>query len=259
MTSNNSLINTYQKKSDKEHVLDNPDTYTGSMNFTEYDTYIYDNKNDKINFKEINIIPGLYKLFDEGIVNCRDHVVRMKSNTSETANQVSYIDICINNGTISMTNDGNGIDIAKHPEYDIWIPEMIFGHLRTSTNYNKNEKRIVGGKNGFGFKLVLIWSTYGKIETVDHIRGLKYVQEFHDNLDKMGEPKITKVKSSTPYTKVIFKPDYKRFGIEGITSDMFNLLKKRIYDIAASTDHSIKCIRTGYRSSAHAIKESASQ
>ena len=69
-----------------------------------------------------------------------------------------------------------------HPEYNIWIPEMIFGHLRTSTNYNKSEKKIVGGKNGFGFKLVLIWSTYGKIETVDHTRGLKYVQEFHDNL-----------------------------------------------------------------------------
>ena len=47
-----------------------------------------------------------------------------------------------------MINDGNGIDIAKHPEYDTWIPEMIFGHLRTSTNYNKDEKRIVGGKNG---------------------------------------------------------------------------------------------------------------
>ena len=56
-----------------------------------------------------------------------------------------------------MTNDGNGIDIEKHPEYDIWIPEMIFGHMRTSTNYDKSEKKIVGGKNGFGFKLVLIW------------------------------------------------------------------------------------------------------
>ena len=30
--------------------------------------------------------------------------------------------------------------------YDIWIPEMIFGHLRTSTNYDKTEKKIVGGK-----------------------------------------------------------------------------------------------------------------
>jgi DNA topoisomerase-2 len=71
-----------------------------------------------------------------------------------------------------MINDGNGIDVAEHPEYKVYIPELIFGHLRTSTNYNKDEKKIVGGKNGFGFKLVLIWSTYGSVETVDHVRGL---------------------------------------------------------------------------------------
>ena len=69
---------------------------------------------------------------------------------------VTYIDIGISDdGIITMINDGNGIDIAEHPEYKIWIPELIFGHLRTSTNYDKTEKKIVGGKNGFGFKLVL--------------------------------------------------------------------------------------------------------
>ena len=107
----------------------------------------------------------------------------------------------------------------------------------------KNEKRIVGGKNGFGFKLVLIWSTYGKIETVDHIRGLKHVQEFKNNLDEMCPPIITKVKNAKPYTKVTFIPDYKRFGMQGMTSDIFYLLKKRVYDIAAVTDHSIKKVK----------------
>ena len=61
-----------------------------------------------------------------------------------------------------MYNDGNGIDIAQHPEYKIWIPELIFGHLRTSTNYDKTEKKIIGGKNGFGFKLVLNLVYLGK-------------------------------------------------------------------------------------------------
>ena len=135
---------------------------------------------------------------------------------------VTYIDTeVLDNGTIVMSNDGNGIDIAKHPEYKVWIPEMIFAHLRTSTNYNKNEKRIVGGKNGFGFKLVLIWSTYGKVETVDHIRGLKYVQEFDTNLDVIHPPVITKVPTTTkPYTRVTFKPDYRRFGFNFIYYDM---------------------------------------
>ena len=57
-------------------------------------------------------------------------------------------------GVITILNDDNGIDIEKHPEHKLWIPEMIFAHLRTSTNYDKSEKKIVGGKNGFGIKLI---------------------------------------------------------------------------------------------------------
>ena len=205
-----SLSQQYQKKTDKQHILDNPDTYISSIELVESNEFILEN--DKIVQKEINNIPGLYKLFDEGIVNCRAHVVRMKSNTSETANQVSYIDICINNGTISMTNDGNGIDIALHPDYQIWIPELIFGHLRTSTNYNKDEKKIVGGKNGFGFKLVLIWSTYGEVETIDHVRKLINNQKFENNLDIIHKPTIKKC-SKKPYTKITWETDFKRFNI----------------------------------------------
>jgi len=153
---------------------------------------------------------------------------------------VSYIDISItDDGVITMTNDGNGIDIEKHPEYDIWIPEMIFGHMRTSTNYDKGEKKIVGGKNGFGFKLVLIWSEWGEIETIDHTRGLKYIQRFADNLNTIEKPKITKCKKK-PFTRVTFKPDYKRLGVDGLSPDMMSLFKRRIYDVAAVTDKNVK-------------------
>ena len=239
-TDTNSLAKQYQRKTDKQHILDNPDTYIGSVENVDANLWVYDDNENKMTHKTIEYIPGLYKLFDEGIVNARDHVIRMINSPILDKKFVSQINVTIENDKITLFNDGNGIDVAKHPEYDIWIPEMIFGHLRTSTNYNKDEKRIVGGKNGFGFKLVLIWSTYGYIETVDHIRGLKYTQEFKDNLDVLCPPKITKCKTTKPYTKVCFVPDYKRFGIDGITSDMMALLKKRVYDIAAVTDHSIK-------------------
>lgn len=242
-TTDELLANKYQQKTDKQHILDNPDTYIGAVETVDTDMWIMNDSCDKIIEKNITYIPGLFKLFDEGIVNCRDHVVRMetavKNNIPNTI-PVSYIDISIaSDGTITMINDGNGIDIAQHPEYNIWIPELIFGHLRTSTNYDKTEKKIVGGKNGFGFKLVLIWSTYGMVETVDHVRGLKYVQEFKNNLDELCPPKITKCKTK-PYTKIVFKPDYQRFGINGLTPDMTSLLIKRIYDISAVTDKTIK-------------------
>ena len=197
----------------------------GSVEHVESKMWIMNTDNTQIVEKEISYIPALFKLFDEGIVNCRDHVIRMQQaidGGNEKALPVSYINISIeSDGTISMVNDGNGIDVAKHPEYDIWIPELIFGHLRTSTNYDKSEKKIVGGKNGFGFKLVLIWSQCGSVETIDHVRGLKYIQSFEDNLNIINKPKITKCKTK-PYTKITFKPDYQRLGLSNGLNTRFN-------------------------------------
>ena len=243
-TDDTTLYFDVQQKTDKQHILDNPDTYIGSVETVDADMWIMNETNDRIIEKNISYIPGLFKLFDEGIVNCRDHVVRMQSKIDANVDNslpVTYIDIAIqDDGTIIMINDGNGIDVVQHPEYKTWVPELIFGHLRTSTNYNKEEKKIVGGKNGFGFKLVLIWSTYGQIETVDHIRGLKYTQEFKDNLDIICPPKISKATKSKPYTKITFKPDYTRLGITNLSPDLIALLKKRVYDISAVTDKTIK-------------------
>ena len=251
--SQNTLAKQYQRKTDKQHILDNPDTYIGSVENVDSNMWVYED--GKIKFKSIEYIPGLYKLFDEGVVNCRDHVIRMIQSPLLDKKFVTNIEIEVKeDGTIVMENDGNGIDVAKHPEYKIWIPELIFGHLRTSTNYNTDEKKIVGGKNGFGFKLVLIWSKYGYIETIDHVRGLKYTQEFKDNLNEICEPKVTKIKSNKPYTKIVFKPDYERFGIQGITNDMYGLLKKRTFDIAATTDHSAKKIKVKFNNEIVPVK-----
>lgn len=253
----------YQMMTDCEHILKKPDTYIGTIEPTETMEYVMDAKTgpgpgpglDETNAvgvaaltrRNITYIPGLYKLFDEGMVNMRDHVVRQAQAVADgkpDALPVTTLEVEIDpvDGAIHMTNDGNGIDVAQHPEHKLWIPEMIFGHLRTSTNYDENKKeKIVGGKNGFGFKLVLIWSVWGRVETVDHIRGLKYVQEFKNNLSEIGAPVITKSKVK-PYTRVSFRPDYARFGLVGnnLTPDMTALFLKRTYDIAAVTDKTVK-------------------
>lgn len=257
----NELKSKYQKKTDREHVLDNPDTYIGSVETITSNQYIFDSSNQSIVEKSIEYVPGLYKLFDEGIVNCRDHAIRMnqliekqlldkekdkeekvKIKKKEINYPVTEIKVDISDeGIITLYNDGNGIDISLHPEYNIWIPELIFGHLRTSTNYNKEEKKIVGGKNGFGFKLVLIWSSWGKIETVDHKTGKMYTQEFHNNLSIIDKPVITKSKNK-PFTKVSFKPDFEKLKIKenNLNDNIKNLLIRRIYDISAITNKTIK-------------------
>jgi DNA topoisomerase-2 len=253
------LAQKYQRKTDKQHVIDNPGMYIGSVELVNTNIWVFkngktekedndDTKNDRIEQQTITYIPALYKLFDEVIVNARDHVIRMIQSNHPDKKLVTSIDITINKetGMITITNDGNGVDVVKHPTEGIWIPELIFANLRSSTNYDKNEKKVVGGSNGIGSKAVFIWSTYSKIETVDHIRGLKYEQEFHQNLEKVDIPKVTKTKSK-PYTSVSFIPDYQRFGLKtGLTPDIISLLKKRVYDIAAVTDHSVKKIKIEY-------------
>jgi len=263
----------YQKMTDREHILKKPDTYIGTIERTDMVEYVMDAAATaagaattasasesgpgeaattpgvlpRLTRRNITYIPGLYKLFDEGMVNMRDHVVRQAQAIADgkpDALPVTTLEVEIDpaDGTIHMTNDGNGIDVAQHPEHKLWIPEMIFGHLRTSTNYDENKKeKIVGGKNGFGFKLVLIWSVWGRVETVDHVRGLKYCQEFRNNLSEIVPPVVTKSKVK-PYTRVSFRPDYARFGLTGnnLTPDMAALFLKRTYDIAAVTDKTVK-------------------
>ena len=257
-------LNKYQKMTDREHILKKPDTYIGTIEPAETTEYVMDvaaattaappgspatngDSATMLTRRAITYIPGLYKLFDEGMVNMRDHVVRQAQAVADgkpDSLPVTTLEVEIDptDGTIHMTNDGNGIDVAQHPEHKLWIPEMIFGHLRTSTNYDENKKeKIVGGKNGFGFKLVLIWSVWGRVETVDHVRGLKYVQEFRNNLSEIAPPTVTKTKVK-PYTRVSFRPDYTRFGLPGnnLTADMLALFLKRTYDIAAVTDKTVK-------------------
>ena len=240
---NAELAKKYKKLSAREHVLHAPDTYIGAVESDRVEGWIMAD-DESMKHKSYDWIAGLYKCFDEGIVNARDHSIRLMDKLCKGEKNivpVSSIQITVDKktGVITMLNDGNGIDVEMHPEHKLWIPEMIFGHLRTSTNYEKNEEKIVGGKNGFGFKLVLIYSKWGEVETVDHIRGKKYVQRFENNLSDIKKPIIRKSKSK-PYTKVSWLPDYEKFGIKELTDDMFQLFKKRTFDIAAATDKNVK-------------------
>ncbi len=232
------LSKQYQSMTALEHIEKKPDTYIGAIEEDEMKGWKLD-ENNKFKFVKMVWVPGLYKCFDEAIVNARDHAIRMSLSKEKKKHLVKNIEICCKDNIISIMNDGNGIDIAEHPKDKLWIPEMIFMHLRTSTNYDDEEKKLVGGKNGFGIKLVFVFAEWGELETVDHVRKLKYTQRVEKNLSIIHPPKITKY-TGKPYTKVTWLPDYKKFGMESMTDDMESLLKKRAYDVAAVTDKSLK-------------------
>lgn len=231
-----------KKLSLEQHVLKRPNVYVGSKDKDLFSTYIYDEINDKIIKKDIVFIPGLYKLFDEIIVNAIDHYVKLKHDFEHNKENIwktknIKINICKETGEISVYNDGNGIDVFIHPEYNLYIPELIFGNLLTSSNYDDDENKIIGGQNGLGAKLVNIFSKFFKVETVDSVRKLQFTQEFSKNMSIKNNPIIKKC-SKAPYTKITFIPDYDFFDYH-MTDDLYSLFLKRSLDVCANTDSDV--------------------
>jgi len=227
-----------EKLDHRSHILKLPDTYIGSVEKTTEEGWIYNSHNEKIEKKQLNFIPGEYKIFDEIIVNAFDQWVRTQSTKSEFPVKNIWITVDQETGVISVKNDGTGISSEIHEKEKIHIPELIFGHLLTSSNYSKGKIKHVGGKNGYGAKLANIYSEEFYLETIDHKNGKKYRQTWKNNMSEKGKPSITK-NTQKPYTLIRYKPDYKRFNIAGIEKDMYDIMSRRAYDLAACTDNKV--------------------
>lgn len=234
----------YRQHDLRSHIYELPDTWAGSSELTTIETFVYDPTEKRMVKRDITYVPALYKCFDEILVNALDQATRLKGEEAAGKTDVKHLKtlkVSVNkeSGVIEVYNDGDGIEVEKHPELGIYIPEMIFGRLLTSANYDKEEEKVVGGKNGVGAKLTNIFSKEFKIETVDHRHGKMYSQRWHDNMKERDTPSVKASSRSAPYTKISFLPDYVRFGLPGMTDDMFDLLRKRTMDACACTDASV--------------------
>uniref|UniRef100_A0A182MCQ8 DNA topoisomerase 2 n=1 Tax=Anopheles culicifacies TaxID=139723 RepID=A0A182MCQ8_9DIPT len=224
-----SIEKIYQKKSQLEHILLRPDTYIGSVEMVKEPMWVFDKEAKKMVQREITYVPGLYKIFDEILVNAADNKQRDP--------KMSTIKVEINQetNTISVWNDGHGIPVVMHKEEKMFVPTMIFGHLLTSSNYNDEEEKVTGGRNGYGAKLCNIFSTKFTVETASKQYKKCFKQSWGDNMSKTTEPKIKEDFCGNDYTKITFSPDLTKFKMEKLDDDIVGLLSRRAYDVAAST------------------------
>lgn len=227
--SSKTATETYQKLTQLEHIIKRPDTYIGSVEKTDQQMWVFNKFTTQMEYKTITFVPGFYKIFDEILVNAADNKQREGSMTQMKIN-INKI-----TGEISVENNGKGIPIVIHEKEKIYIPELIFGHLLAGSNFDDNEKKTVGGRNGYGAKLCNVFSTEFTLECQDSEHGKRYKQTWTDNMQKMGKAKITSSKSAD-FVRVTFKPDYQRFGMpEGIDDDLEALLFRRVYDMAGTS------------------------
>jgi DNA topoisomerase II len=98
----------YQKLTQLEHIIKRPDTYIGSVERTEQQMWVFNTQTEQMEFRKVSFVPGLYKIFDEILVNAADN----KQNDAS----MSSIKVTIDRekGEISIENDGKGIPVEIH-------------------------------------------------------------------------------------------------------------------------------------------------
>ncbi|XP_024041601.1 DNA topoisomerase 2 isoform X1 [Citrus clementina] len=238
---NKTIEEMYQKKSQLEHILLRPDTYIGSIEKHTQALWIYEEESKTMIHRTISYVPGLYKIFDEILVNAADNKQR------DPKMDAVKVVIDQEHDLISVYNSGDGVPVEIHQEEGVYVPELIFGHLLTSSNYDDNVKKTTGGRNGYGAKLTNIFSTEFIIETADGKRLKKYKQVFTNNMGKKSEPNISKCKEGDNWTKVSFKPDLAKFNMTHLEDDVVALMKKRVVDLAGCLGKSVKVELNGHR------------
>ena len=224
-----------QKLSHIEHVLKRPDSYVGPVDLSAEPYWILNGK--KFEKKNIKYSPALLKIFDEILVNAIDR-------NSLHPKNVTAISVSLDKetGAVTIENNGplGGIGIKFNDKENVWNPELVFGHLLTSTNYDDNQKRIVGGRNGYGAKLTNIYSSEFSVVIKDHETKQTYTQKWSNNMSACEPPKIKKHAGATSSVAVTFTPDWARFKMSKMDNSIYKIFQKRVWDANICTTSNCK-------------------
>src|SRR5210317_1107484 len=224
-----------QKLTHIEHILKRPDSYVGPVEQGTEPYWILDGST--FTKKNLKYSPALLKIFDEILVNAIDR-------NSLHPKQVNSISVSIDkeSGSVTIENNGplGGIGVRMHEKEGLWNPELVFGHLLTSTNYDDTQKRIVGGRNGYGAKLANIYSTEFSVIIKDHETKQTYTQKWSKNMTVCHPPKIKKHSGATSSVSITFTPEWKRFGMSKMDDTIYSIFQKRVWDANICTTQNCK-------------------
>jgi DNA topoisomerase-2 len=264
-----SLEDTYSRKTPLEHILLRPSMYVGpTERLPPVSSWVLQSDIDSsvstpspwtMQRQELSCVPALIKIFDEILVNASDNRLRHPGSCNQ-------IDVIIHRGGkkgvdkrllehipdpskpyISIRNNGKSIPIQIHKKENIYIPELLFGHLLTGSNFDDEEKRLTGGRHGYGAKLTNVFSEQFTLEIGDaHSTKGKYKtykQTWEHNMSVCHEAEVTTVDrdgtlniDDLEFTKVSFVPDLSRLTHDHrrttIPDEEYQLMRRRVVDIA---------------------------
>ena len=226
-----------QKLTHIEHILKRPDSYVGPVDLNVEPYWILSNTRSQFEKKNLRYSPALLKIFDEILVNAVDR-------NSMHPKHVTSISVTVDkeSGAVTIENNGplGGIGIRMHEKEGLWNPELTFGHLLTSTNYDDSKKRVVGGRNGYGAKLTNIYSSEFSVIIKDHESKQTYTQKWSNNMTVCEPPKIKKHTGAVSSVSITFIPDWRRFGLSKMENAIYKIFQKRVWDANICTTPNCK-------------------
>ncbi|CCV02464.1 DNA topoisomerase II [Armadillidium vulgare iridescent virus] len=226
----------YATLSEIDHILKRPEVVIGSVEVSETLEYVVDSNFSVVEEKVVNVSEAMIRIFVEVLANAVDNIQRSKNTIP-----CKFIKIEIDtDGRTLVKNDGEIISISKNENNEgLYNHELVFGRLRSSSNYDDTISRETSGKNGLGVKCTNILSTSFQVTGVDPVNKKKLVQRWSENMKKTDGPKITASTSKSGYTEVEYWPEFKRLSVENkYSEDILGVLRKHILDVAmiASAD-----------------------
>ena len=114
-TATKGVAEAYLKLTPREHILVRPDSYVGSLESHMDSRWVIDRVKAQMARRSVNFNPGLFKIFDEVIVNAIDHVTRTATKAIGSG-RVTKIRVTITPTSFTVWNDGEGIPVVMHPE-----------------------------------------------------------------------------------------------------------------------------------------------
>jgi DNA gyrase/topoisomerase IV subunit B len=211
-----------KKLSERDHILQRPAMYIGSVTLTTSNEYILED--DKVQYKEVQYVPGLIKIINEIIDNSVD--VAIKTNFQHA----NLIQVNIDSKSFSVEDNGTGIPQIKN-EDGHYLPELCWNHARAGSNFDDDANRTQIGMNGVGSYSTACFSKQFIGSTDDG--KTSYTIDIRNGAESFTETPNGKSKG-TPGTLVISKPDLARFGLTEIDETHMLIIKQRLINLSMS-------------------------
>ena len=219
----------YLRMKGREHVLHRPDQYIGETKITQPRIVWSQDADGKCSQIETLMSPGMEQVALQELLS---NAVDSTTYSVKQGMASSEIEVRMDDEWLSVCNGGFPIAVSIDTNTGMYLPQLVLATMRTSSNYDDNQVRHAGGRNGVGAKCVNIFSKEFLIDIGDAQNNLRYTQRCSQNMSVIDEPKIRNYKHKQSYVLIKFRLDFKRFGMKCYPEEAASIFRRHCFDAA---------------------------